>query len=141
MVLTEGADPEALGRAVTPSLGGRLHFVYRHALRGFAATLSAPAVEALRGNANVTRVDATASISGTSMASPHTAGVAALYLESEPSASPTRVSTALYEATTKNIVTDALSENAHLLYNLFDGSATSSARRRVMTSGARTSWR
>jgi PKD repeat protein len=47
---------------------------------------------------------ATAVKSGTSMASPHTAGVAALYLEQNPTASPQQVGSALAEWTTKDIV-------------------------------------
>lgn len=43
---------------------------------------------------------ATNTISGTSMASPHTAGVAALYLQSSPGASPAAVSKALASAAT-----------------------------------------
>lgn len=60
---------------------------------------------------------ATRSISGTSMSTPHTAGVAALYLQSNPSASPATLRTALFNLTTKNIVTGASSTpNKHLLY-------------------------
>jgi subtilisin family serine protease len=46
-------------------------------------------------------------ISGTSMASPHVAGVAALYLESNGSASPATVSNALTSGATLNKVTSA----------------------------------
>jgi subtilisin family serine protease len=47
---------------------------------------------------------ATNTISGTSMASPHTAGVAALYLQSSPSASPAAVHKALGSATTRKVI-------------------------------------
>ena len=59
---------------------------------------------------------ATKSASGTSMASPHTAGVAALYLQTNPGAAPAAVSQALFDLTTKNKVTSARSTNAHLLF-------------------------
>jgi len=50
---------------------------------------------------------ATNSISGTSMASPHVAGVAALYLQSNGSASPATVASALTSGATLNKVTSA----------------------------------
>jgi subtilisin family serine protease len=58
----------------------------------------------------------TATMSGTSMASPHAAGVAALYLQGNPSASPASVRTALFDLTTKGIVTNAKTTNNHLLF-------------------------
>jgi subtilisin family serine protease len=59
---------------------------------------------------------ATNTISGTSMATPHTAGVAAQYLQGNPSASPSQVRTALYNLTTKGIVTSSSTANNHLLF-------------------------
>ena len=64
---------------------------------------------------------ATNTISGTSMATPHTAGVAALYLEANAGASPSTVRNALYDATTKGVVTSSSTTNNHLLYSLVTG--------------------
>ena len=52
-----------------------------------------------------TGVTATNTISGTSMASPHVAGVAALYLQSNPGANPAGVASALIAGSTPNKVT------------------------------------
>ena len=60
---------------------------------------------------------ATNTISGTSMATPHTAGVAALYLQTNTGASPAAVRTALFNNTTKGIVSSASTTNNHLLYS------------------------
>jgi subtilisin family serine protease len=59
---------------------------------------------------------ATNTISGTSMATPHTAGVGALSLQSSPTASPATVRSALFANTTKDIVTSARSANNDLLF-------------------------
>ncbi len=65
---------------------------------------------------------ATNTISGTSMASPHVAGVAALYLASNPSATPAQVTSAIINASTPNKVTGAQTGSPNrLLYSLFGG--------------------
>jgi serine protease len=64
---------------------------------------------------------ATNTISGTSMASPHIAGVAALYLAGNPSASPSQVNSAIINASTANVISDVKGSPNRLLYSFFDG--------------------
>ncbi|HSJ22255.1 MAG TPA: S8 family serine peptidase [Nocardioidaceae bacterium] len=65
---------------------------------------------------------ATNTISGTSMATPHVAGVAALYLQGSPSASPSTVSSAIVNGATANVLTNVGSGSPNrLLYSLLDG--------------------
>ena len=61
--------------------------------------------------------NATNTISGTSMASPHVAGAAALFLQANPTATPQQVRDALFDATTQGIVTNARTANNHLLFS------------------------
>ena len=63
---------------------------------------------------------ATATLSGTSMASPHVAGVAALYKQFSPGASSTTVRNAIVNNATTNVVTNAGTGSPNrLLYSLF----------------------
>ncbi|MFD0143129.1 MULTISPECIES: S8 family peptidase [unclassified Streptomyces] len=63
---------------------------------------------------------ATNTISGTSMATPHTAGVAALYLSANPAATPAQVSTALVNNATSGKVQNPLSGSPNkLLHSIF----------------------
>jgi subtilisin family serine protease len=62
---------------------------------------------------------ATATLSGTSMASPHVAGVAALYLQGHTSASNATVRNAIVNGSTTNVVTNAGTGSPNrLLYSL-----------------------
>jgi len=63
---------------------------------------------------------ATATLSGTSMASPHVAGVAALYRQANPSASSTAVRDAIVNNATTNVITNVGTGSPNrLLYSLF----------------------
>lgn len=65
---------------------------------------------------------ATNTISGTSMATPHVTGVAALFLETNPGASPATVTSAIINASTLNHVTSAGTGSPNrLLYSLLTG--------------------
>ena len=65
---------------------------------------------------------ATNTISGTSMATPHVTGVAALFLETNPSASPATVTAAIVNGSTPNKVTGAGTGSPNrLLFSLLGG--------------------
>jgi serine protease len=66
---------------------------------------------------------ATNTISGTSMASPHVAGGAALYLATNPTATPAQVTQALTSSATPGIVTDARTGSPNLLLYTLGGAA------------------
>jgi PKD repeat protein len=68
---------------------------------------------------------ATNTISGTSMATPHVAGVAAQYLQTNTSATPATVADAINSNATTGVVTDAKTGSPNrLLYSAFIGGGT-----------------
>jgi subtilisin family serine protease len=91
---------------------------------GTCVDLHAPGVNITSSWA--TADNATNTISGTSMASPHVAGVAALYLQLNPGASAAQVQTAIKDLSTKGVVTGTggglfggSTPNNHLLFTDF----------------------
>ena len=71
-------------------------------------------------SAYATSNTATATLSGTSMASPHVAGVAALYKQANPGASSTTIRNAIVNNATTNVVTNPGTGSPNrLLYSLF----------------------
>ena len=81
----------------------------------------APGVAVVSAGMSATSTTATATMSGTSMATPHTTGVAALYLSTVPAATPDQVQSALAALTTKNVVRSAAKGTTHpdLLFTAF----------------------
>ncbi|MFH8607996.1 S8 family peptidase [Streptomyces sp. NPDC018029] len=65
---------------------------------------------------------ATNTISGTSMASPHVAGAAAIYLGQNPSSTPAQVSSALVSASSTGVVTSPGTGSPNRLLNVTGGS-------------------
>ena len=107
-------SPSGLASAIT--VGSTTNTDARSSFSDFG-----PCVDFFAPGSNITSASyltdtGTATMSGTSMVSPHVAGVAALYLQGTPSASPQQVRDGLFGLTTKNVVTDAQSVNAHLLF-------------------------
>jgi subtilisin family serine protease len=72
VVFKEGVrDAPGLARNLVAGQGGSVHYTYQHALRGFAATLPAPAVEALRRNPNVAYVQQDGVVRATGTVQPY----------------------------------------------------------------------
>jgi subtilisin family serine protease len=72
--------------------------------------------------------DATRVLGGTSMAAPHVAGAAALYLSVHPDASPSKVRSALLDNSTYGYVKNASGSPNRLIYTAFiSGSSTSTS--------------
>jgi aqualysin 1 len=108
-------SPSGLAAAIT--VGSTTNTDARSSFSDFG-----PCVDFFAPGSNITSASfltdtGTATMSGTSMATPHVAGVAALYLQGAPGSTPQQVRDGLFNLTTKNIVTDARSANAHLLFS------------------------
>jgi len=77
-------EPRGLAERLVRANGGTLHFTYATALRGFAATLPPQAVEALRRNPQIARIEADAIVSTSAVQSAPTWGLDRIDQRSRP---------------------------------------------------------
>ena len=106
------STPKALTIGATGSTDARASF----SNYGTCVDLFAPGVGIT--SSTITGDNTYASWSGTSMATPHVAGVAALYLSANPTATPAQVESAIKGGATPNLVTDPAGSPNLLLYSL-----------------------
>ena len=95
------SSPSRVPSALTVAASDRSDAKASFSNRGTCVDLFAPGVDITSAWLN----NGTNTISGTSMASPHVAGAAALYLDAHPTASPAAVNSAIVASSTKNKVT------------------------------------
>lgn len=98
-------SPARVGNAIT--VGSTTSTDARSSFSNFGTCLDVFAPGSSITSAWFTSNTATNSISGTSMASPHVAGAAALYLAGAPSATPATVRSFIFNNATQNVVTGA----------------------------------
>ena len=109
------STPKALTIGATGSNDARASF----SNYGSCVDLFAPGVGIT--SSTMTGTNTYASWSGTSMATPHVAGVAALYLSANPTATPAQVESAIKGGATPNLVTDPVGSPNLLLYSRVTG--------------------
>jgi subtilisin family serine protease len=106
-----GRVPEAITVGATDNTDAKAAF----SNFGTCVDLFAPGVNV--ESVGITGPDATATLSGTSMATPHVSGAAALYLSVNPGASPADVAAALTDAATPDkVLTPGTGSPNRLLY-------------------------
>jgi subtilisin family serine protease len=84
VVLKAGADAPGLAERTARAHTGTVHYVYQHALNGFAATLPPQALEALRHNPQVDFIEADQVMSRDASQSPATWGLDRIDQRSRP---------------------------------------------------------
>ncbi len=106
-------SPARVTEAITVSATGSNDAFAYFSNYGSVVDISAPGVS-IKSDWYTSNT-ATATISGTSMASPHVCGAAALYLEANPSATPANVQAALKASGTPNVISGVPSGTVNLL--------------------------
>jgi subtilisin family serine protease len=116
-----GVSPARVAEAITVGASDSADKKASFSNYGTCVDLHAPSVSIV--SAGIASDTSTATLSGTSMASPHVAGVAALQLSVTPGASPAAVADAIKSASTKGVITGTgggllggSTPNNHLLF-------------------------
>ncbi len=113
-------SPSRVGAALT--VGSTTNTDARSSFSNYGTCLDLFAPGSNITSAWYTSTTATNTISGTSMATPHVAGVAALYLQGSPTAAPSAVASAITGGATTGVVTGAGTGSPNrLLYSLLGG--------------------
>ncbi len=116
-------SPSRVGAALT--VGSTTNTDARSSFSNFGSCLDIFAPGSSITSAWYTSNSATNTISGTSMATPHVAGVAALYLQGNPSASPSSVGNAIISTSTSGVVSNPGTGSPNrLLYSPLTGGGT-----------------
>ncbi len=110
----------------TITVGATTRFDVRSSFSNYGACVNIFAPGSEITSAGFASDTTTAIMNGTSMASPHVAGVAALYLEGRPTASPADVSRAIIGGGSSGRLSDVKAGSPNLLlYSLLGGAGTS----------------
>ncbi len=116
-------SPSRVGAALT--VGSTTNTDARSSFSNYGSCLDIFAPGSNITSAWYTGTSATNTISGTSMATPHVAGVAALFLQGNPSASPATVGNAITSTATTGVVSGAQTGSPNrLLYSPLTGGGT-----------------